>query len=535
MREEEFRRRFQATIGEPPPMAAPVLRGPAAAATRNYPRAMALLAAAVAILLILVLVGSRIALQPRGYLSPVSTPRVAQLPPDSMPCHLAVNMVQDANNAGGGPSATASTMGFVNIPAGTFEADPAARVSDLPPGNSNTPKSYSGALHRWLPVQAQLVSPDGRSYAYSKGAELHVVDAASHADRKVWTAAGNIEVRSWDPGGILLFTLTGYQDWYVDPTSGSAVQTLFSGAQLEASKVLPSGGPYSDLGTDALGRTVWRFGGRGGNGPEKVYVIEAGQATLIYSGTAGDGNDFDPEGVFTDAHGLWLGNFDGRYVWLWTHAGGLRSYKTSGGPPAPAGYQTSTLTFLPEGPCVPGTFHGAPPSPLPAAGPVTPSPSPPTVDWAPLLAKPVTLQDLQPGQACPVSGQVSLQVKARPGSGKWPNYGFGPGPAYVSGQTIWYSAGSQAIVVVTDPSYRGPVLIRTKRLDGAGSVTITGDGDSLAGGAFGIRQTSSPPYWGTWYGPMTPTAPGCYGIQLDGTSFSAVVVIEVKQGPPPPG
>jgi len=51
----------------------------------------------------------------------------------------------------------------------------------------------------------------------------------------------------------------------------------------------------------------------------------------------------------------------------------------------------------------------------------------------------------------------------------------------------------------------------------------------------GIAQTSSPPYWGTWVGSVTPSTPGCYGIQFDGTNVSDVIVIAVTKGPPPPG
>ena len=89
MREEEFRRRLRDALGEPPPLMPPVMRSPATAPPRLYPRLMGALAVGVAILLIVVLVGSRIALQPRGYVVPArSAPpsAVAQLPPDSMPC-----------------------------------------------------------------------------------------------------------------------------------------------------------------------------------------------------------------------------------------------------------------------------------------------------------------------------------------------------------------------------------------------------------------------------------------------------------------
>jgi hypothetical protein len=101
---------------------------------------------------------------------------------------------------------------------------------------------------------------------------------------------------------------------------------------------------------------------------------------------------------------------------------------------------------------------------------------------------------------------------------------------------MWYSAGGQGVVILTDPTYTGPVLVRSQRLDGTGSLAFSGQGGtSLADGSIGLAQTSAPPYWGTWAGSVTASAPGCYGIQLDGTGFSAVAVIEVKPGPPPPG
>jgi hypothetical protein len=129
---------------------------------------------------------------------------------------------------------------------------------------------------------------------------------------------------------------------------------------------------------------------------------------------------------------------------------------------------------------------------------------------------------------------VDLAVKAS--YSKWPNYGFGDGPAYVSGQFTWYSAGTQGAVILVDPKYKGPVLVRSKRIDGSGTLTFSGDGaTTLADGAMGLAQTSSPPYWGTWAGTVIADAPGCYGIQFDGMNFSATVVIWVVQGPPPPG
>jgi hypothetical protein len=144
------------------------------------------------------------------------------------------------------------------------------------------------------------------------------------------------------------------------------------------------------------------------------------------------------------------------------------------------------------------------------------------------------LQQLPAGAPCPVSSKVDLAVKAS--YSKWPNYGFGDGPAYVSGQFTWYTAGAQGAVILVDPKYKGPVLVRTKRLDGAGSLNFRGEGaTTLSDAATGLAQSSSPPYWGTWAGTVVADTPGCYGIQFDGTNFSATAVILVAQGPPPRG
>ena len=555
MREEEFRERLRGALGEPPAsLGAPMLGRPASSgAARTYPRLMGLLAIGVAVLLILVLVGSRVTLRPRGNVLPAATPTgVAQLALDSMPCHLAVYMVQEADNPGQ-PSAPATSLGFVNIPSGTFFADPGATVQDLPAGSTPSAALYSAELHRWLPATNRSISPNHRSYAYVKltppgatfnkatGSELHVVDGATGFDRKLWASGADIEVIEWTSSGILASTVPWQGGikllWRVDPVTGTATQvpqsadpTFFNGTPIAGIH------NYSYLGPVSEGNGVYRLGGRdAGTAYYVVTVDPGGRVTTIYGGKAGDATDFDPEGTYSDAHGLWFGNFDGTRMWLWVGSKGLQSFKVSGGPPAPAGYQYSSITFLPAGPCVPGEFRGVAATPLPKAPTPSPSPTPPYVDWSVLMAKPLILPDVAGGAPCNTSSQVSLQVNARPGSGKWPNYGFGRGPAYLSGQIYWYSAGSQAMLVLVDPKYTGPVLVRVKRLDGAGSITLTGDGADLGGGAFGIPQTSTPPYWGTWIGSFTPSAPGCYGIQFDGTSFTDEAVFEVKQGPPPPG
>src|SRR5260370_35753746 len=99
------------------------------------------------------------------------------------------------------------------------------------------------------------------------------------------------------------------------------------------------------------------------------------------------------------------------------------------------------------------------------------------------------------------------------------------------------AAAPRALPTLVVPRYTGPVLVRSGRIDGTGSLALSGQGSTTLpdADAVGLAQTSSPPYWGTWIGSVTPSAPGCYGIQLDGTSFSSVAVISVSKGPPPAG
>jgi hypothetical protein len=545
MHENEFRDRLRHALGEPPTLAAPMLKPSTTSASRAYPRGMAAVAIALAVLLVLVFVASRVALRPQGTNLPA-----AQAAPDSFPCSLAVEAISTAQNPGQNPVMSVS-LGFVNIPGGGFQVDPAATVVGLPVDAVTGQNSYSAALKRWVPASTRTISPDGLSYTYVKllpagaslsnftSSELHVFDVAKNADRKIWSGASSVQLVSWDSAGILVAVgpVGGGGPvllWHIDPATGAISQAPMDADPTRVpTSPLPSVGS-SYLGSDRHGQDVYRLGTRDKGTEYSIVVVASGRVTTLYAGTVGDSMAFDPAGVYFDAHGLWLGNLGGSRVWLWSQSSGLRRFPVTGLPPSPAGYAFTSVDFIPAGTCMPGPFAGVAAKGLPAAATPTPSPAPPAVDWSALTAKPLKLEQLPAGAACPVSPPVQLTVKAR--ASKWPNYGLGPGPAYLSGQLMWYSAGGQGVVILTDPTYTGPVLVRSQRLDGTGSLAFSGQGGtSLADGSIGLAQTSAPPYWGTWAGSVTPSAPGCYGIQLDGTGFTAVAVIDVKQGPPPPG
>ena len=140
-----------------------------------------------------------------------------------------------------------------------------------------------------------------------------------------------------------------------------------------------------------------------------------------------------------------------------------------------------------------------------------------------------------------------------------PNYGVGPGPAYLSGQSDWYSDG-QAAVLMIDSGYRGQVLIRASQPGGGGKSTITLVAEDLsptaaaglatkekqhgvevvsavpaASGGLLLAPAASSGMWRAWFGRLSTSGPGCFGIQVDGDTFSEVIAFSVKAGPPPPG
>jgi hypothetical protein len=138
-----------------------------------------------------------------------------------------------------------------------------------------------------------------------------------------------------------------------------------------------------------------------------------------------------------------------------------------------------------------------------------------------------------------------------------PNYRAGVGPVYMSGQDSWYSGG-QAVLVVVDSKYSGPVLVRTFQLGGDGKSTVTlTDLSSPAiadatdkerqhgvavvpaihttGGGLYLVAVAPTSFWRMWIGVLATDGPGCFGFQVDGDMFTEFIVFEVNPGNPPPG
>jgi hypothetical protein len=95
---------------------------------------------------------------------------------------------------------------FISFPTGEVSFDPKGRGL-----------YYDRVFSRWLPVQRQAVSPDGKHYAYgefgtdqSHGARMHVVDVATGADHVFDTPTGawfvRFDVLDYASEGIYLYT-----------------------------------------------------------------------------------------------------------------------------------------------------------------------------------------------------------------------------------------------------------------------------------------------------------------------------------------
>ena len=179
------------------------------------------------------------------------------------------------------------------------------------------------------------------------------------------------------------------------------------------------------------------------------------------------------------------------------------------------------------------------------------SPVPIAVDaMTGLQQRPMRPPSLGPNATCSVSSMTDLGAVA-------PNYGAGAGPAYLSGQDSWYSAG-QAAAFMVDSKYSGPLLVRTLQLGGdrVSTITLTDfpspDNGTVVykerqhgvdvvpavhttGGGLYMPAVAPTSFWRAWFGSLSSDKPGCFGLQVDGDVFTEFIVFQVNPGKPPPG
>jgi len=156
------------------------------------------------------------------------------------------------------------------------------------------------------------------------------------------------------------------------------------------------------------------------------------------------------------------------------------------------------------------------------------------------LRRPLHLPALDPGAPCPTSsgrqfsngqfGGIALgSGPVRPlisAPGGAPEHGVlalsrqSPRSPWWAIKTLWFS----------HPRYRGPVLVRGRRLDGPAKV-VFGEEPSLIDPQLPPGPTINGTHgWREWPGGTFVHSFGCYAWQIDGTTFSTVVVFKAVRG-----
>ena len=138
-----------------------------------------------------------------------------------------------------------------------------------------------------------------------------------------------------------------------------------------------------------------------------------------------------------------------------------------------------------------------------------------------------------------------------------PNYGYGDGPVYLSGQSDFYPGAFDLAIWLVKPPAVGPLLIRGQQVNGSARAAFSRQMDDY-GKPFGPAPAQSgttqsaygmsipfyseldlpsgarPPYWGAYFADTHFDVAGCYFIQVDGTTFSELILIEVPDAARPP-
>jgi hypothetical protein len=145
------------------------------------------------------------------------------------------------------------------------------------------------------------------------------------------------------------------------------------------------------------------------------------------------------------------------------------------------------------------------------------------------------LPHLAAGTRCPISPPAR---KVDPNEAA----ALGPGPIYLvslfahkavmpfvepsrTGLFGGSSWGGQVLKWIGAPSYHGPLLVRGRKLTGR-------DGLGFGAGKIPLVEMDVPPFgahmnpggWQLWGGYARLRSPGCYGLQVDGTTFSEVII-----------
>jgi hypothetical protein len=175
-----------------------------------------------------------------------------------------------------------------------------------------------------------------------------------------------------------------------------------------------------------------------------------------------------------------------------------------------------------------------------SAAPPTSSPLDETV--AVLRERPLQIESLSAGEACPTSRLHTTSPDFGPGLGDGPVFPVGfskrgvlrfvypPPKNSIFAGSAW---GGEKVLWVSDPQYAGPILIRGQQVDGPNRVQF-GQGSAELLGELAFAGQSAENWTGGWRNFPSYTrlrGPGCYAYQVDGASFSYVIIFKAAVWP----
>jgi hypothetical protein len=165
--------------------------------------------------------------------------------------------------------------------------------------------------------------------------------------------------------------------------------------------------------------------------------------------------------------------------------------------------------------------------------------SPPAADSVPAaLRVRLHFPALRPGQSCPTTnghavenryfggvaighGPVRLLLAEDTGDlthGRV-DLGLADVPGWLAFKTLWFSL----------PSYRGPFIVHAKRIDGSGQVALNDQATLVPLSVPAGPTLNTSLGYRTQPGGTYVRAPGCYAFEIDGTSFSSIIVLQAVQ------
>jgi hypothetical protein len=330
-----------------------------------------MLAGVAAVFIVAMVVGARYLRQnqspPAGHkqavtsptAEPSATPQPTPTPsPFTGSCKLPVSWSDSSGHMSGG---------FVSFPGASFAPDSSASGLANPFGGGWI--AYDAPMHRWVPADRLMLSPDGVTYLYGtlrQGNEYHAVDVRTGTDTRLWGFDQFFRVFGLDNkyAYAMVDSSAGAHLWRL-PLDGSAGYQLKVNGTWQfvnggavwgtGSASLPAGAPFSlqrlDLEHNTISTwvqlsgpgTLVGFDGQGapivqvdGPGGDIIVAPSPGvQRPVAHAFSLAKG----PVGIaqlpaIGDAHGIWLPGADGLY------------FSVNG-----AASKQSSVQAFPAGPC----------------------------------------------------------------------------------------------------------------------------------------------------------------------------------------